>query len=41
MRNVLLREKHILTKMHVQSERLFFYSHFALEIILGDRLFGG
>ena len=26
MRIVLLREKHILTKMHVQAERLYFYS---------------
>ena len=37
MRIVLLREKHILTKMHVQAERLYFYLHFALDIILGDR----
>ena len=37
MRIVLLREKHILTKMHVQGERLFFYLHFALDIIPGDR----
>ena len=37
MRNVQLREKHILTKMHVQAERLHFYFHFALDIILGDR----
>ena len=36
MRIVLLREKHILTKMHVQAERLCFYYHFALDIILGD-----
>ena len=37
MRIVLFREKHILTKMHVQTERLYFYLHFALDIILGDR----
>ena len=37
MRIVLLREKHILTKMHVQAERLYFYLHFALDIIPGDR----
>ena len=37
MRIVLLREKHILTKMHVQAERLFFFFfYFALDIILGD-----
>ena len=35
MRIVLLREKHILIKMHVQAERLYF--HFELDIILGDR----
>ena len=29
--------KYILTKMHVQSERLYFYLHFALDIIDGDR----
>ena len=38
MRIVLLREKHMLTKMHVQAERLYFYLHFALDITLGDRL---
>ena len=38
MRIVLLREKHILTKMHVQAECIFFfYFHFAVDIILGDR----
>ena len=37
MQIVLLREKHILTKMHVQAERLYFYLHFALDIIPGDR----
>ena len=37
MRIVLLREKHVLTKMHVQAEHLYFYLHFALDIILGDR----
>ena len=37
MQIVQLREKHILTKMHVQAERLYFYLHFALDIILGDR----
>ena len=36
MRIVLLREKHILTKRHVQAERLYFYLHFALDIIPGD-----
>ena len=29
--------KHILTKMHVQHEHLYFYLHYALDIILGDR----
>ena len=33
----MLREKHILIKMHVQAERLYFYFHFALDVILGDR----
>ena len=37
MRIVLLREKHILTKMNVQAERLYFYLHFAVDNILGDR----
>ena len=37
MRIVLLREKHILTKKHVQADRLYFYLHFALDIILGVR----
>ena len=37
VRIVLLREKHILTKMHVQAELLYFYLHVALNIILGDR----
>ena len=37
MRIVQLREKHILTKMHVQAERLYFYLLFALDIILGNR----
>ena len=37
MRIVLLHEKHILTKMHVQAKRLYFCFHFALDIILGDR----
>ena len=37
MRIVQLREKHILTKMHVQAEHLYFYLHFALDIILDDR----
>ena len=37
MRIVLLREKYILTKLHVQAEHLYFYPHFALDIILGDR----
>ena len=37
MRIVLLREKHFLTKMHVKAERLYFYLHFVLDIILGDR----
>ena len=37
MRIVLLREKHILTKMHVQAERLYVYLYFALDITLGDR----
>ena len=36
MRIVLLRLKHILTKMHVQHERLNFYSHFTRNIIFGD-----
>ena len=37
-RIVLLREKHILAKMHRQAERLFFFFfHFALDINLGDR----
>ena len=36
MRIVLLRLKHILTKMHMQPERLNFYSHFTLKIIFGD-----
>ena len=36
MQVVLLREKHFLAKMHVQAERLYFYLHFALDIILGD-----
>ena len=27
----------VFDKMHVQPERLFFYLHFALDIILGDR----
>ena len=37
MRIVLLREKHILTKMHVQLNVYIFYLHFAIDIILGDR----
>ena len=37
MRIVLLCEKHILIKMHVQADRLHLYFHFALDIILGDR----
>ena len=37
MRIVLLCEMHILTKMHVQAEHLYFYFHFALDIILVDR----
>ena len=32
---VLLCEKHISIKMHVQAERLYFYFHFTLDIILG------
>ena len=38
MRIVQLRKKHIVTKMHVKAESLyFFYLHFAPDIILGDR----
>ena len=37
MQIILLRHNHILTKMHVQPERLYFYLHFALDIILSDR----
>ena len=37
MRIVQLRKKHIVTKMHVKAERLYFYLHFAPDIILGDR----
>ena len=37
MQIVLLREKHFLAKMHGQAERLYFYLHFVLDIILGDR----
>ena len=37
MRIVLLRKKHIWTKLHVQHELLYFYLHFALNIVLGDR----
>ena len=37
MQIILFRQKHILTKMHVQPEHSYFYLHFALEIIIGDR----
>ena len=37
MRIVLLREKYIMIKMHLQAERLYFYFHFTIDIILGDR----
>ena len=37
MQIVLLHEMYILIKMHLQAERLFFYFHFAIDIILGDR----
>ena len=37
MRIILLRLKHILTKMHVQPEVYIFHLHFAVDIILGDR----
>ena len=37
MQIILLRQNHILAKMHVQPERLYFYLHFALDIILSDR----
>ena len=40
MRIVLLREKHILTNMHMYAERLNFYWYFGLDIILGDRFDG-
>ena len=40
LRIVLLREKHILTKMHVQADRLYFYLHFALDIIPDDHCDG-
>ena len=37
MRIVLLREKYILIKMHLQAERLYFLFSFSIDIILGDR----